>query len=160
MSIRIRELQKKDRSGLELLLSSIPSFDLEDKSVALELIDTALNNPDQIDYLFKLAVEEDRPLGYACYGPTPLTDGTYDLYWIAVDHELSGRGIGTLLLKAVEEDIQKRNGRLLLIETSSSASYEKTRQFYLKNDYPLAETILDFYRRGEHRVTFVKRLIN
>jgi len=160
MTLNLRELNKSDRPGLVSLLVGIPSFDAEDQAVALELIDIALNDSDQIDYLFMLAVnEKDQPIGYACYGPTPLTEGTYDLYWIAVSGALSGKGIGTTLLRAVEEDIARRHGRLLIIETSSSQEYEKTRQFYLKNNYPLAETIKDFYRPGEDRVTFIKRLV-
>ncbi len=161
MSTKLRELQRKDRDVLEIMLFEIPSFDEEDQAIALELIDIALNDPEQKDYLLSLAVDEnDRPLGYACYGPTPLTDGTFDLYWIAVDHNLTSKGIGTLLLKAVEDDIRKRHGRMLIIETSSSQEYDKTRQFYLKNNYPLVETIKDFYRTGEDRVTFIKRFID
>jgi GNAT superfamily N-acetyltransferase len=158
MISKLRQLNSNDRHGLESMLAGIPSFDTDDQSVALELVDIALNDPEQIDYLFLLAVDgSDQPIGYACYGPTPLTDGTYDLYWIAVSSDLSGKGIGTSLLQAVEEDIKSRNGRMLIIETSSSDGYEKTRQFYLKNAYPLVETIKDFYRSGEDRVTFIKR---
>jgi ribosomal protein S18 acetylase RimI-like enzyme len=160
MTTKLRTMQREDREGLQRMLAGILSFDAEDRAVALELIDIALNDASQSDYLFLLAVDDnDQPIGYACYGPTPLTDGTYDLYWIAVSSELSGKGIGTILLRAVEEDLRSRNGRLLIIETSSGDAYEKTRQFYLKNDYPLVETIEDFYRPGEGRVTFVKRLV-
>jgi ribosomal protein S18 acetylase RimI-like enzyme len=155
-----RTIQKEDRPGLEHLLSGISSFDSDDLAVALELIDIALTGTEQMDYLFLLAVDEhNQPIGYACYGPTPLTDGTYDLYWIAVSADLSGKGIGTSLLHAVEDDIRARKGRMLVIETSSSEEYLKTRNFYLKNDYPLAETIKDFYRPGEDRVTFLKHLV-
>jgi GNAT superfamily N-acetyltransferase len=160
MTTKLRTMHKNDRVGLESMLAGIPSFDADDRAVALELVDAAINDASQSDYLFLLAVDDiDQPIGYACYGPTPLTDGTYDLYWIAVSSELSGKGIGTALLRAVEDDLRRRNGRLLIIETSSGDAYEKTRKFYLKNDYPLAETIKDFYRPGEDRVTFIKRLV-
>jgi GNAT superfamily N-acetyltransferase len=156
----LRVLNNQDRHGLEKMLSTIPAFDDDDQAVALELVDIALDDPAQTDYLFLLAVDAaDQPIGYACYGPTPLTEGTFDLYWIAVTADLAGKGIGTSLLQAVEEDIQRRNGRMLIIETSSSDGYEKTRQFYLKNGYPLVETIQDFYRPGEDRVTFIKRFM-
>ena len=159
MTTRLRNIHKEDRSGLAGLLAGIPSFDSEDQAVALELVDIALENAEQSDYLFVLAADDqDRPIGYACYGPTPLTEGTYDMYWIAVSADLAGKGVGTSLLRAVEEDLRKRNGRMLIIETSSSEAYDKTRQFYLKNGYPLTETIKDFYRPGEDRVTFIKRL--
>ena len=37
------------------------------------------------DYEFTGAFEDERLLGYACTGPTPATEGTFDLYWLAVD---------------------------------------------------------------------------
>jgi ribosomal protein S18 acetylase RimI-like enzyme len=160
MTARLRKMQKEDRPGLEILLAGIPAFDSDDQAVALELVDIAINDARQSDYLFILAVDDhDQPVGYACYGPTPLTEGTFDLYWIAVSAELEGKGIGTSLLRAVEDDLRSREGRMLIIETSSSEAYDKTRQFYLKNGYPLVETIKDFYRPGEDRVTFIKRLV-
>ncbi len=90
--------------------------------------------------------------------PYSLTDGTFDLYWIAVDPAWAGQGVGTLLLRRVESMLKEDNGRLIVIETSSSQQYALTRQFYEKNGYVLAETIKNFYRPGEDRVTFVKYL--
>jgi GNAT superfamily N-acetyltransferase len=159
MNSNLRSLESQDRDGLKIILTGIPSFNDEDQRIALELIDIALNDPQQKDYLFALAVDDNnQSIGYACYGPTPLTDGTFDLYWIVVDQKKAGQGVGSLLLHAVEEDVLKRKGRLLIIETSSSDGYDQTRQFYLKNNYLLMEIIKDFYRPGEDRVTFVKRL--
>ncbi len=123
----------------------------------MELIDFSIADPKQEDYLFHVAVNgDDRPIGYACFGPTPLTDGTYDLFWIAVDPTYAGQGIGTQLMRAVEQEVHNRHGRLLIIETSSSEDYEETREFYLQRGCIQAETIKDFYRPGEDRVLFVK----
>jgi ribosomal protein S18 acetylase RimI-like enzyme len=159
MKVALRSLKAQDRMPLERMLDGILSFDPEDRALAVELITIALEQADQKDYSFILATnEEDQPVGYTCYGPTPLTDGTFDLYWIAVDPQCAGQGIGTLLLKAVEEGVRSRNGRMLLIETSSSQAYERTCRFYLKKGYTLAETIPDFYRQGEDRLTFIKCL--
>jgi len=157
MKVELRNLKAQDQMPLERMLASILSFDPEDRALAMELINIALDQTDQKDYSFILAIDEDdQPVGYTCYGPTPLTDGTFDLYWIAVDPRCAGQGIGALLLKAVEEDIQSRGGRMLLIETSSSLAYEQTCRFYLKKGYELVETIRDFYRQGEDRLTFIK----
>lgn len=156
--IKLRSLHHDDRLRLEELLSRIPVFNREDVTLAMELISLALDQPDQKDYLFYIAVTEgDAPVGYVCFGPTPLTDGTYDLYWIAVDALFAGQGIGTALLNAVEERVKALHGRMMLIETSSAQPYELTRQFYLKHNYTVANIIPDFYRDGEDRVTFIKR---
>ncbi len=158
MNITLRDLRPPDRPLLAQLLSHIASFDEADLAIALELIDIALVLPDQDDYLFLLAVDEnDEPVGYACYGPTPLTDRVYSLYWIAVEPDLSGHGIGTLIMRGVDEKLAASRARMLLIETSSAPDYELTSRFYIKNGYPLVETLQDFYRDGEDRVTYGRR---
>lgn len=158
MKVEFRDLKIQDREALERMLASIRSFDSQDRAIALELIDTALDHADQKDYSFILATdEEDKLVGYTCYGPTPLTDGTFDLYWVVVDPENSDHGIGTLLLQAVEQSVRDHSGRMIIIETSSDEGYGRTRHFYLKNGYTLAETIKDFYRPGEDRLTYLKR---
>jgi len=142
---------------LNQLLSKINVFDAEDRAIAIELLDIYLEDPAQEDYKFSVAFDNDSQMvGYICYGPTPLTEGTYDLYWIAVDPQHAGQGVGTLLMRQLESLVKANHGRLVVIETSSSQQYVLTRQFYLKNGYVLAETIKDFYRPGEDRVTFVK----
>ena len=97
------------------------------------------------------------PLGFAYYAPAEMTDRTWELWWIAVDRTKQGRGLGKALLDAVEADVRKRGGRLLLIETSSTAHYEPTRQFYLKRGYVIAARILDFYADGDGKVIFWKK---
>jgi ribosomal protein S18 acetylase RimI-like enzyme len=157
MKVTVRDFVKEDRPAIETILSRIEVFSDEDRALALELIDIALHDPEQKDYFFYTAADESNTvLGYLCYGPTPLTVGTYDLYWIAVDPDCAGQGIGTLLLKHFEDEAARKKGYLIVIETSSTPEYTATRQFYLKNGYRLAETIKDFYRRGEDRVTYTK----
>ncbi len=155
--MKLRGFSPNDRTNLASMLGRIDDFSEDDQALAMELIDFSIDRPEQKDYLYFLAVDENEHLiGYVCYGPTPLTEGTFDLYWIAVDPAFAGQGIGTRLLQAVEQDVRDRRGRMLIIETSSSEHYESTRQFYLKKGYQLAETIPDFYRPGEDRVTFIK----
>lgn len=159
MEIEIRELIREDRDSLNRLLSKITDFDAEDRAIAILLVDIFLNNPAQKDYQFFVASDNDgEVIGYLCYGPTPLTQGTYDLYWIAVDPAFAGQGVGTMLLKQLESTLKEDNARLIVIETSSNQQYVLTRRFYEKNGYVLAETIKDFYRPGEDRITYVKYL--
>jgi GNAT superfamily N-acetyltransferase len=158
VAITLRNLKPKDCPILERLLSRVTIFEKDDEILAMELICHAMDHPGQKDYSFLIAAnEDDSPVGYACFGPTPLTQGTFDLYWIAVDPAFTGQGIGTMLLSAIEAEVRKWKGRMMIIDTSSSPSYAQTRQFYLKNHYILAATIPDYFRDGEGRVTFIKK---
>jgi len=96
--------------------------------------------------------------GYACFGPHPLTQGTYDLYWIVVDPTAQGRGIGHTLLAQVEAEVQARGGRLLLVETSSTPAYAPARRLYETSGYRCEATLHDFYALGDDMVIFSKDL--
>jgi ribosomal protein S18 acetylase RimI-like enzyme len=117
-----------------------------------------VQGPERSGYYFIVEKEDDRVLGYACYGPRALTDRTYDLYWIAVDPNARRGGVGRALLAAVEELICELGGRLLIVETSGLPKYEPTRTFYLVTGYTLEATLRDFYKDGDDLVIFTKRL--
>ena len=100
---------------------------------------------------------EDKLVGYACYGPTPDTDRTFDLYWIAVDPGAQGSGGGTRLLTEVERKLQGQNARMLIVETSSRSQYAPTRHFYAKRGYAEAARVREFYAPLDDRIIFTKR---
>jgi ribosomal protein S18 acetylase RimI-like enzyme len=102
--------------------------------------------------------ENDKPLGFVYYAPVPMTEGTWYLYWIAVSKDHQGHGLGKQLLQYVEKDVRDRDGRLLLIETSSLPKYEPTRAFYSKRGFDVVAQIPDFYAEGDGLVVFRKRL--
>jgi len=109
-------------------------------------------------YEYVGAFSDDGELvGYACYGATPGTDRTYDLYWIAVHPEQQGTGGGTALLARVEGELRERNARLVVVETSSRPAYEPTRRFYERRGYAVAARMRDFYAPGDDRLIFTKR---
>lgn len=109
-------------------------------------------------YHFIAAQQGDEFLGFACYGARPLTEGTFDLYWIGVDQRQQGRGIGKALIRIVEARVCERGGRLLIAETEGQPSFEPTRRFYLSAGYELEARIRDFYRPGNDLTIFTKRL--
>lgn len=168
--MHLRSLRSDDRPDLaEVLRSNHTEFNAADLACALELIDLVLGDPAQRDYRVLIAAggvgsgspgtaDLDRPIGYALYGPTPLTEATWDLYWIAIRADCRGQGIGRALLDRVEEEIAAGGGRLLRIETSTKEAYGATRGFYEKRQYQPAGFIPDFYCAGDGLVTFVKSL--
>lgn len=125
-------------------------------------MDETFADPEQPDpYRFVVAADSAdgaRVLGYACFGTTPLTKGTCDLYWIAVDPTLHGGGIGRALLDEVERVLRADGQHQIVIETSSRADYEPTRAFYLRVGYVEEARVRDFYARGDDKVFYVKRL--
>lgn len=140
------------------MLGGIDQFTEEERSCALELVDQALAHPRQPDYLFLVAEEAGELAGYICYGPTPMTQATYDLYWIASAPGKRTRGVGTMLLKAMEADLAKRGARLIRVETSSQEGYGKTHLFYEKHRYAEGARLRDFYKPGDDLITLIKRL--
>jgi ribosomal protein S18 acetylase RimI-like enzyme len=109
-------------------------------------------------YMFLVYREDGHILGYACFGPHALTEGAYDLYWIAVAPTAQGRGVGRALLARVETEVRNRKGYLLLVETSSTPAYAAARHLYESSGYRCESTIHDFYGRGDHLLVFVKDL--
>jgi GNAT superfamily N-acetyltransferase len=103
-------------------------------------------------------VDGDRVLGFVYFAPAPMTEGSWHLWWIAVEKSLQDRGTGARLLRYAEDEIRRADGRVLFIETSSLLHYEPTRRFYLKHDYELAATLRDFYAVDDHMVVFCKVL--
>ena len=123
-------------------------------AIAGAMLDEALDGDD--DYRFLGAFDADDLVGYACWGPTPGTTGTYDLYWIAVDRPRQGQGVGTLLVSAVEQRLQTDGARLLVVETSSREDYTPTRRFYERRQYTRAATIPGYYAPGDDLVIYTK----
>ncbi len=156
---RIRELLPGDRAAVEQIIRGVGNFNTAEIDTALELVDIYLQNPNQKDYQLVVAEEPGvGVVGYACWGPTPLTRGTYDLYWIATHPGAQGRGVGRELMVYVENQVRAENGRLLIIETSSKESYGKTVGFYRRLGYEEASRIRDFYDAGDDKLIFVQRI--
>lgn len=109
-------------------------------------------------YHFLVAREGSEVLGFACYGPHPLTRGTYDLYWLAVHPSARGRGVGHALLQAVEKRVRESAGRLLLIETSGTPAYEPARRLYASCGYRVEAVVHDYYAPGDDLYLYGKML--
>ena len=157
ISFKTRPLCRRDRLSLLALLKAQAHFRPAEVQIALELIDLALDQPGQEDYLIRCAEGgQDGIVGYACYGKAPLTDAVYDLYWIVVHPDYWSRGPGPALLLQAEDEVKSFNARLLLIETSSLPSYARPRSFYLKHGYKELARIPDYYAVGDHKLIFGK----
>ncbi len=87
-----------------------------------------------------------------------MTVGTFDLYWIASDPSARGQGIGSRLVSSMEDEIRRKNGRLIRVETSATEAYGPTHGFYAAMRYVEESRFRDFYRPGEDLIVLAKRL--
>lgn len=105
-----------------------------------------------------LTLVAGEPVGLAYAAPERMTEGTWNLYLIAVRADLQGQGHGGRLLAAVERMLGEAGERVLLVETSALPEFEATRSFYDRKDYRREAVIRDFYQAGEDKVVFWKAL--
>lgn len=154
----IRQFGKADREKVIALVHRTNVFSEEEIEVAGELLDIVTDEPNQNDYIVYVSCEESVITGYFCIGQTPLTDGTYDLYWIAVDPDHQGKGIGKRLIEYAEGLVKAKGGRLIVAETSSTEKYRSTHLFYQRSGYAEVTRIKDYYRKGDDLVIYGKYL--
>ena len=121
-----------------------------------ELWESYLRNGEASGYTFAVYREGAQVLGFLCFGPTPLTEGTFDLYWIAVAPEAQGQGVGSALMAHLENEVAKLGGRLILVETSGTALYTQARRFYERCGYHYEAVVHDFYSPGDDLIIFGK----
>ena len=174
-NLKIRPMIKEDKQAIMQILRDTPEFIPAEVVVAEEVLDSYLRDPSRSGYYVFVAEltlppllerqgikvkgnQQSELVGYICYGPTPLTEGTWDMYWMAVNQKAKGKGIGSALLALAEGKIKKAGGRLILIETSSKPEYERTIKFHRSQGYEAVSQIPDFYALGDDKLTLQKRL--
>jgi len=155
----IRPVVSQDRESILRILRQRDTFNEEEIRVAMEVLDEVLKCPDRQDYQILCASEgTDGLYGYLCFGPIPMTDGCYDLYWIAVDEGCARKGVAAALLGRMEEFMARKKARRIYIDTSSTFPYTPARAFYEKHGFKLVSTLEDFYRLGDHKLIFMKEV--
>ncbi|MFH1808582.1 MAG: GNAT family N-acetyltransferase [Pseudomonadota bacterium] len=155
--VSIRPLRPEDREPLQRILIDTAAFSDDEVAVALELIDEGDDGtPDA--YHFAVAEHAGQVVGYVCWGHTPCTVATFDLYWIAVDPSTQGLGVGRRLVERCEQAVREQDGHLVLIETAGKPGYDATRAFYLRTGYLEEARLRNFYAPGDDKVIYAKTL--
>ncbi len=156
---RIRPIEANDREAVRGLIDGTGAFKPQEVDVAMELVDIALTRTGQDDYHPLVLEEEDGTVAaYACFGKNPMTKATFDLYWLATRADRMGKGYGRKIVAFVEEEVKRRGGRLLVIETSSKESYGNTREFYIKIGCALAAQLPGYYDEGDDKLIYLKKI--
>jgi GNAT superfamily N-acetyltransferase len=153
----IRPMRQQDKGAVLDLVRATNMFTPAEVGVAEELLDIYLGVPDQKDYRAVVVEDEGGGVaGYMTWGPTPLAEDAYDLYWMAVSPAEQGKGRGKALVRWLEAEVRGLGGRMIVIETSSQPRYQPTRQFYINLDYKEVARVPDFYKPGDDRIIYAK----
>jgi len=153
---QIRRSMAADRDQIIGILVASKVFRPDELAIAREVMDAATAGDSS--YESYVAANGEQVLGWICFGKTPCTIGTYDIYWLVVRPDLSGRGIGRRLVRFAEEQLTRRGARLIAIETSSRQAYVPARCFYHRLGYKQSSLVKDFYGPGDDKVIYTKAL--
>jgi ribosomal protein S18 acetylase RimI-like enzyme len=155
--VAVEESRPDDRNAIGEIARRAKVFTAEEERTIFELFDEYLQAPDS-GYAFLSAKIGRQLVGFACWGSTPLTQGTYDLYWICADPDRHRLGVGRQLFEAVERSVRSRSGRLIVIETGGEKPFLPAVRFYRRMGCRQVARIGDFYAPGEDLLIFVKYL--
>jgi ribosomal protein S18 acetylase RimI-like enzyme len=153
----IQPPEPNDVPEIERIAAETGAFTRVEVGVVREMLDAFFNPEPRDDHTFVVYRNGSRSiLGFACYGPTPMTDRIWDLYWICVDRTHQKNGIGSILLRQVEEEVCQKGARAIYVETSDSDIYQAARDFYERNGYDRLAHIDEFYAPGEGKLMYRK----
>ena len=156
--VTVTPTREQERPAIAGILRRCGVFSEAEVVVALEVLDVYLYRLDQQDYQIFTAARGGVVAGYGCFGRNTMTDGTFELYWIAVDPDQQRHGVGRSLLTLAEYEIARQNGRLIGVETSSRDAYHATRKFYHDLGYRQAAVVSDYYAVGDSKIILIKKL--
>jgi ribosomal protein S18 acetylase RimI-like enzyme len=152
------QVRETDPAAVRRIADSTGFFHTAEIEIAEELVRERLAKGLASGYYFVFAEAGGRLLGYACFGPIPCTFNRYDVYWIAVQNNLRGLGLGKELMLRVEKQIKELDGERIYVETSGRDQYQPTHIFYKNCGYQQEARIRDFYSQGDDKILFLKIL--
>jgi len=153
-----QHIQPSDIGAIAEIVQSSGFFSAEEIDIALELAEEKLTQPHDSSYQFLFAEDGKRVVGYTCFGLIPATSGSYDLYWIAIDEQLRGTGLGKDLMQRTEKIIYDLGGKRIYAETSSRHQYQSTHGFYESCGYRKEAVLKDFFMEGDSKIIYIKTL--
>jgi ribosomal protein S18 acetylase RimI-like enzyme len=154
MNEKIRPVLKSDISDLKLVVDSSELFPSE---YLEEMISDYFNNPETQDNWFTY-IENNKPIAIGYCVPEKLTEGTYNVLAIGVAKDFQRKGIARQMMNYIEDFLKNSDGRIIIVETSTDEAQIGARNFYENIGYINMATIKDFWKDGEDKIVFWKRI--
>ncbi|MEO0341559.1 MAG: GNAT family N-acetyltransferase [Bacteroidota bacterium] len=147
---------RADIPAIQSLLATIELFPPE---ILESQMNDYLNNAESQHIWNVFKNREGEVQGFCYCIPEPLTDRTFNLLAIGVLKSRQGKGVGRQLMKRVEAQLKEEGNRLLIVDTSGTEAFQKTRKFYLSLGYKQEAIIRDYWAEGDDKVVFWKKLL-
>ncbi len=154
----IRQIGMDDVEDVVGLVVAAGMFTTDESQVVRELLHDYDAGAGTNGHTCLIDEESGQVVAVAYYQPKGPADRLWDLTMIAVIPQLQGTGRGTALLRRVEDDLRSRDQRILLVDTSGTAQYDRTRTFYERCGYTQVARIPDYWTDSDDLVVFAKRL--
>jgi ribosomal protein S18 acetylase RimI-like enzyme len=106
-----------------------------------------------------LTADDGEPVGVAYCAPEPVASGTWNLLMLWIRSDRHGKGHGASLVQQVEQALQGREARLLIVDTSGLPAFAPARTFYAKCGFVHEATIKSFFAAGDDKLVFTKSLM-
>lgn len=158
----IRPATLDDLGPIKALAVAAKMFTAEEAGFFDEMLTGAVDGTLEGHSWLVAETGDGTPAGAAQFAPEPFADRLWNLYFIAVDPGRHGSGVGSALMRHVEDELRGRgevDARVLVVETSSTEQYAQARRFYAGLGYDEEARIRDFYGPGDHKVVFWKSLL-
>ncbi|RCJ21086.1 acetyltransferase [Nostoc minutum NIES-26] len=151
----IRLITPSDTPTLIALAEASGLFEPNQTEELAQMLDQHFNSELESQDLW-FTDDDNGVVGVAYVAPERMTEGTWNLYLIAIHPDRQRQGRGGVLLSHVEQVLADRGERVLLVETSGLESFEYVRSFYRKNGYDEEARIREFYKAGDDKIIFRK----
>jgi ribosomal protein S18 acetylase RimI-like enzyme len=155
----IKELESKDRGGVLQVIKEVDLFNAGELEYMTGLVDAYIAGSSEEGHYWIVAYTNDTLIGVAYYAPENFAQEVYNLYFLGIKPQNQGQGTGTKMIKYIESELKEAEQRILLVETSGLPEFENTRNFYLKQGFVREGVIREYYKAGDDKVIFWKKLI-
>ncbi len=158
----IRTATAEDAETLQTIAVEAKMFAAEDVGFLGDRLRGA-GDGDQAQAQWVVLEQDGQIVAGAYFAPEPFADRMWNLYFIAVTPPQQGSGVGAQLMAHVEDTLRARGEEVactLVVETSSTAQYERTRAFYRKLGYDEEARIRRFYGPHDDKIVFWKSLVS
>lgn len=155
----IRPANPNDLPAIKTIAVDTQMFDAEGATFVDDVVTGILDGTLYDHHIVVSERSDGSVIGAAYFAPEPFSDRMWNLYFIAVHPSQQGNGVGGALLNHVESHLRRAGpdaAQVLIVETSSTDQYARTREFYPKHGYIEEARIRRFYGPDDDKVVYWK----